>query len=96
MKSFDDPHLFKPLFAGSSWTPWRAFLKSLFALPMTDADLDLYRHHTARQAPPAKPFTEASIVVRPPWRKEQDAQSCSQSTWQPSVTTLHALPRARR
>jgi hypothetical protein len=63
LEALDDDQLFAPLFAGSSWAPWRAFLKSLFALPLADAELDLYRRHTGRTAAPSAPFTEASVVV---------------------------------
>ncbi|MGA8195999.1 MAG: hypothetical protein WB902_21815 [Acetobacteraceae bacterium] len=53
-----DPNLFQPLFAGPSWAPWRAFLKSLFALPFTDDELSLYRRHTERTAPPRSRSTK--------------------------------------
>lgn len=59
----DNPKLFAPFFKGSSWGPWRAFLQALFALPMDEVALELYRHHTGRQTPPALPFTEAALVV---------------------------------
>jgi hypothetical protein len=54
--------LLAPLFVGASWAPWRAFLKALFALPLTAAELDLYRRHTERTAPPAAPFREGAVV----------------------------------
>jgi phage terminase large subunit-like protein len=38
-------------------------LAALFALPMDEAELDLYRHHTGRTAPPSAPFKEACFVV---------------------------------
>jgi hypothetical protein len=63
LEALDDDQLFAPLFAGSSWAPWRAFLKSLFALPFTDAELDLYRRHTERLTLPTKPFNEAALVI---------------------------------
>jgi hypothetical protein len=63
LDDLDNPELFGPLFKGGSWGPWRAFLAALFALPMSDAELELYRHHTGRQTPPAEPFTEAALVV---------------------------------
>ena len=63
LQALDDDQLFAPLFAGPSWAPWRTFLKSLFALPMADAELDLYRRHTERLTPPAKPFNEAALVI---------------------------------
>ena len=55
----DDPALFKPFMASSTWGAWRAFLASLFALPMSEAELATYRACTGRTSPPAAPFNEA-------------------------------------
>ena len=63
LQALDDDQLFAPLFARSSWAPWRAFLKALFALPMDAAELDLYRRHTERLTPPTKSFNEAALVI---------------------------------
>jgi hypothetical protein len=63
LDDLDNPELFAPFFKGGSWGPWRAFLAALFALPMDDDALELYRRHTGRVAPPAEPFTEAALVV---------------------------------
>jgi phage terminase large subunit-like protein len=57
LQALDDDQLFKPLFAGPTWRPWKAFLAALFALPL------LYRAHTGRQAPPEAPFREAALVI---------------------------------
>src|SRR5262249_21586064 len=35
----------------------------LFALPLSDEQLELYRKHTGRSAPPTMPFSEAWLVV---------------------------------
>jgi hypothetical protein len=51
----DDPKTFAPHFKGDTWDRWRVFLKALFGLPMTDAEREVYRHHTGRQTPPARP-----------------------------------------
>ena len=59
----DDPNLFKPFFKGDSWERWRAFLASLFALPMDEAALELFQRHTGRTATPEKAFTEAALVI---------------------------------
>jgi hypothetical protein len=48
---------------GESWGPWRAFWSAVFALPMADADLEVYRRHTARETPPAAPVAEAWMPV---------------------------------
>jgi hypothetical protein len=63
LECLDDPELFAPLFKGDSWTAWRAFLAALFALPMDDAALALYRHHTGRQTAPTTAFLEAALIV---------------------------------
>lgn len=63
LDALDDPALFKPHFRGTSWAAWRAFLAALFALPMHDAALDRYRHHTGRQTPPEAAFKEAALVI---------------------------------
>ncbi len=60
--TLNDPHLFAPHFRGTSWAAWKAFLAALFALPMDDAALATYRHHTGRQEPPAAPSKEAALV----------------------------------
>jgi phage terminase large subunit-like protein len=59
----DHPALLAPYFRGTSWTAWRAFLAALFALPMDDDQMALYRHHTCRNAAPDAPFKEAELVV---------------------------------
>jgi hypothetical protein len=46
-----------------SWAAWRTFLAALFALPMDDQQLELYRKHTNRTDPPANPATEAWLIV---------------------------------
>ncbi len=58
-----DPVLFAPHFRGSTWDGWRAFLKALFALPMSDAEAGIYRAHTGRSAVPGRPFAEAALIV---------------------------------
>ena len=63
LQALDDRNLFQPHFTGPSWAPWKAYLKSLFALPMNDAELDLYRRHTERQTAPTAPFHEAALVI---------------------------------
>jgi hypothetical protein len=63
IEALDDPNLFGGMFDAPSWRPWRVFLAALFALPMDDDALAVYRHHTARTAPPAKPSRYAELVV---------------------------------
>ena len=60
-----DPALFRPQFAGATWSRWRVFLDAVFGLggTMTPDDLDVFRHHTGRQEPPLQPFAEAALIV---------------------------------
>lgn len=62
-EALDDPALFAPHFKGDTWRRWRVFLLALFALPMDDEALAIYRHHTGRTEPAAAPFKEAALVV---------------------------------
>jgi hypothetical protein len=47
---------------GPSWLPWRTFWKGIFALPMDDAELEVFRRHTDRD-PPAEPVREAWQLI---------------------------------
>ena len=64
-----DPHLWLPWFhrqGGTdfdSYAAWFAFLAALFALPMTDEQLALYRKHTGRTDRPTQPSREAWMVI---------------------------------
>ena len=46
----------------TSWAAWRAFLKSLFALPMNDAEFATYQECTGRTELPSAPASEAWLV----------------------------------
>ncbi len=48
---------------GVEWTPWRAFWKAVYALPMSGDELSAYRRHTRREMPPAVPVEEAFMPV---------------------------------
>ena len=61
--ALDDPALFANHFKGPSWAPWRVYLKALFALPLNEAELPVYRHHSGRQHPPATPSQYSALVV---------------------------------
>jgi hypothetical protein len=63
LEAMRDPNLFARWFRDpETWTTWRAFISSLFALPMTGVLLANYRQCTARTHPPAAPVTEAWLV----------------------------------
>lgn len=55
--------VFPRAFEGATWTAWRALLAALFALPMSEADLQVYQRCTGRQRPPEAPAKEAWLIV---------------------------------
>ena len=59
----DAPARFARFFPGDTWDAWRAFLAALFGLPMTEAQVEIFRRHTGRTTPPTAPFVEAELVV---------------------------------
>ena len=63
VEALDDPDLFGGMFDAPSWSPWKVFLRALQALPMSDMDLGVYRHHTGRFEPPTRPGRYAELVV---------------------------------
>jgi hypothetical protein len=62
-RAISDPKVFGPFFRGESWAAWHAFFAALFALPMTDEQLAIYRKHTGRTVPPTQPSHEAWLVI---------------------------------
>jgi hypothetical protein len=46
-----------------TWAAWVAFLAALFALPMTEDQLAVYRECTGRTEPPSTPATEAWLCI---------------------------------
>jgi hypothetical protein len=46
-----------------TWSAWRAFLASVYGLPMTEAELATFRAHTARAAPRPGGYSEAVAIV---------------------------------
>ena len=63
LAAIDDPDLFGKMFDDLSWDAWKAFLAAMQALPMSEGHLALYRKHTGRTEPPAKPARYAELVV---------------------------------
>ena len=58
-----DAKLFRPLFKDlATWTSWSTVLKAIFALPMTEEDLSIFRQLTGRHSPPDNPVTEAWLI----------------------------------
>jgi hypothetical protein len=63
LEALDDPALFAPHFKGNTWDTWKAWLAALFALPMSDDQMVLFRRHTGRETAPTTAFTEAELIV---------------------------------
>ena len=49
---FDDP----------SWDRWKVWLKALFGLGMTKAEMEVFRYHTGRTSVPSGPFRDAVLI----------------------------------
>jgi hypothetical protein len=63
LETASDPRLFASWFARGDWQAWRAFLSAVFALPLTDDELQIYSEATGRASPPVDPVREAWLVV---------------------------------
>jgi hypothetical protein len=62
-EAIDDPKLFKSYFRDpATWEAWRVFLCALFALPMTENQLAIFRECTGRTVAPTSPIEEAWLV----------------------------------
>ena len=46
-----------------TWASWLAWLKAIFALPMTDGELEIFRQCTGRQTPPSRAPSEIYTIV---------------------------------
>jgi hypothetical protein len=63
LHALDDDHVFGGQFRDpATWAAWRAFLATLFALPMTDEQLAVYCECTGRTTAPTAAFVEAWLV----------------------------------
>jgi len=55
--------VFAEWFRGSTWQPWITFLSALFALPMSEADAEIFRKHTGRTVMQSRQAREGWLVV---------------------------------
>src|SRR5260370_19195681 len=62
IETIEDPRLFQPWFSGITWNAWKAILKAIHALPMTEQERAQFRAVTDRD-PPAGPPREVWIVA---------------------------------
>ena len=57
------PGIWRPWFRRTeTWAPWRGFLKAFFGLPMTAAELALFRQCTGRQQPAGDGYSEGWLI----------------------------------
>jgi len=64
LDALDDPQLFGPAFTGGNWTAWRAFLATLYGLPLPPGAAGLVNGCTGRPAASRRtPAREAWVVV---------------------------------
>jgi hypothetical protein len=63
IEAMEDPRFWQPWFAQGDWSVWKAFLRALFALPMTEDERAIYSECTGRSDVPAKQVREAWVVV---------------------------------
>jgi hypothetical protein len=63
--AISDPRVFGEHFRRhpETWLRWIVFLCALFALPMTEEQLAIYKQCTGRSTPPTTPFFEAWLVI---------------------------------
>ena len=60
----EDPKIWRPWFRNrKTWVPWFSFLKSVFALPLDEAELATFRQCTGREAPRPEGYVEATLVI---------------------------------
>ena len=60
--SMDDPEMFGPHFRGPSYTRWRVFAAVVFGLPLSEPEMEIFRHHTGRIVSPTVPCEETVLI----------------------------------
>jgi hypothetical protein len=63
IRAFDDPDLFGKFFTGDSWDGWRAVLKAIYALPMTETETAFFRSVAGDRDAPTEAVREFWAVV---------------------------------
>jgi hypothetical protein len=64
IEAIEDRNIFGALFKKiSTWRVWIVVLKAIFALPMDEGELAIYRQYTGRERPPEKPFEELWLII---------------------------------
>ena len=89
-EAIDDPALFGPWFSGPSWSAWRAILKAAFALPLTNAEIEIFRS-VAQRDPPKKRVREMWIIGGR--RGGKDSIASAIATWFAAFVEYEGLLR---
>lgn len=63
LDALTDPAIFGQTFAGATWQAWRAYLATVFLVPMSAAMLQVYTACTGRTLPPTTPAREVWTIV---------------------------------
>jgi len=64
IQTFEDPNIFGNLIKDqSTWANWKACLKTIFGLQMSEEEVEVYRKFTGRKKPPTSPFKEAYLII---------------------------------
>ena len=64
LDAMDDPNLFRRWMKNPvQWAAWRAFVATLFALPLTAPEMAIFKECTERSITPIKPVRECWLVV---------------------------------
>jgi hypothetical protein len=65
IEAIEDPQLFAlAMERGADWGAWKAYLKALFGIPLSEAELALWRQCTGRTDEPAPDgYDEAALIV---------------------------------
>jgi hypothetical protein len=74
-----DPQLFAPHFAGDTWEPWKALLRAISGLPLSESDHALFASLTGRTEAPREPSREVWIAAGRRSGKSRIAAACA--TW---------------
>jgi hypothetical protein len=62
LQAMNDENLFGPWFKQKTWDAWRVYLSALFALPMNEKQLAIYREHTGRSDLPQAQASESFLI----------------------------------
>jgi hypothetical protein len=61
--AIENERLFAPAMArGADWGAWKTYLRALFGLPLSDAEMPLFTQCTGRAEPPVGGFSESALI----------------------------------